>query len=267
MIKKCVSRATAYLCHILRALEFLDVRTVFRLFVLRTSSPAPLTSRPLGFPGCFYYRGFSDRGVMSHFYKEGYHIEPEESRPVKWIFDLGANIGDETVKFAIRHKNAKILALEPANANYDLLVRNSKPFFGQIIALNVGAWYRDASLEIHDGSTLEAFTVQESPTGSISARSLQSLMAEYEVDQIDILKIDIEGAEFDLFKNGAIEWLPLVRSIVVELSDVERSGTFQNFFHALEVAGFQARCYICGENIVAIREGAGLSFQVRTGLV
>ena len=44
---------------------------------------------------------------------------------------------------------------------------------------------------------------------------MNMLIKELELDQIDFLKMDIEGAEYDLFR-GALEWLNLVSAMKIE---------------------------------------------------
>ena len=261
-----IQRLFSYLHHITRAAASLDMCTMIQLFVLRRASVHPLPARIKNGKGFFWYRGFTDRGVMSHFYEVGYDIYSESGKRIDCILDLGANIGDETVKFAMRHPEARILAVEPEQGNYELLRRNAEPYGSRITALHAGAWHADATLEIVPGSTPEAFTVVESAGGSIHARSISSLVKEFNISKIDILKIDIEGSEYSLFERDSESWLPFVDAIVIEIADVEKSGSFQNFFRSLERANFQGNCYICGENIVAIRARSGLKLRKIQGV-
>lgn len=259
-------RGTAYLNHILRAASHLDRRTIVSLFLLRRPSQKPQSARIRKTGVTFWYRGFLDRGVMSHFYEPGYDLYAEDGRALEYIVDLGANIGDETVKFAVRHPSARILALEPEPENYALLRKNSAPFGERVIPLQAGIWHRDTNLDVIPGPSPEGCTVAENPNGLIRARSLSSVMAEYGIPHIDILKVDIEGAEYELFAPGSEEWLPKVGAVVMEIADHERKGSCQNFFRALERAGFEGDCFICGENLVVIRHGSGLRLRVKAGL-
>jgi FkbM family methyltransferase len=263
-----ITRAVAYIHHFTKAFGYLDWETLIRLFIFRRKAPAGISfkAKLKHASGFFEYRGFADRGVMTHFYEPGYHVfKTTEGGHVEWIVDLGANIGDETVKFAMRHPSAKIIAVEPEPGNFSLLVNNAKPYGDRVNPVCAGIWHRDARLSIIAGSSPEAFSVVESPDGAIKARSMVSLIKEFKIGRIDILKIDIEGAEFVLFENGSEDWLTMVDSIIIELSDVEKAGSFQNFFRALERAGFGANCYISGENIVVIRNGCGLGYVQKIG--
>ena len=72
----------------------------------------------------FSFRGRDDRGVMTHFAIDNYRIMDCPDRPVRYIIDAGANIGDETLRFRHFHPQATIVAVEPAADNFALLLRN-----------------------------------------------------------------------------------------------------------------------------------------------
>jgi FkbM family methyltransferase len=260
-----IIRLVSWMDRFTTCLRYLTLRSTLELFSLR-NVPATLRKAVLRNKRTpFLYRGYADYGVMSHFYKEGYEIV-SDLNAVKWIIDLGANIGDETVKFALRHPNASILAIEPERGNYELLVANSKNFSKRIFPLQCGIWWRDAQLNVCPGSSNESFSVKESPAGLIKGRCIRSLMTEFGIEQIDILKIDIEGTEFELFKDGVEDWLPAVRSVIIEISDYERPGSMQIFFNAFERLGLKFDFFICGENLVGLAQNSGLQFKKTTGI-
>lgn len=55
---------------------------------------------------------------------------------------------------------------------------------------------------------------------------------------IDILKMDIEGAEKEIFSLGDLGWLKSVRVIMIELHDKHFAGCAESFYRALP-HGFQ----------------------------
>lgn len=258
-----IKRLIAYIHHACRAFSYLDGVTMFRLFVLRRNFTKLVSAKVKNLDGPFWYRGFKDRGTVSHLYEKGYYFK--KAGGIQCIVDLGSNIGDETVKFAVRHPDAKIIAVEPEGGNFSILRKNIAPYGERIVAIEAGVWHRDALLDIIPGSTPEAFSVVESENGKVKARSMSSIIDEYKLTHIDILKIDIEGAEYVLFEQNSEQWLGIVDAIVIEIADIEKEGSFQNFFRALERAGFKANCFINGENIVAIRFGVPMSVSLADG--
>ena len=260
------SRGLSWLDRVARGMANLTFLSTLELFLLRNTPAKPRVMRFRFYRERFLYRGNSDYNVMAHFYNDGYDIRPDGGADVRWIFDLGANIGDETVKFALRHPTARILALEPEEQNYRLLQLNAGQFGTRIQTMRSGIWKKDSRLEVVQGSSNEAFTVRESRDGLIEGRSISSLMQELKADRIDILKLDCEGAEHGLFAHNAEQWIDRVRCIIMEVADHETPGTTQAMFTALAASGLHFNFSICGENIIGIREGTGLRLEKKRAL-
>ena len=141
------------------------------------------------------------------------------------IVDLGANTGLASIFFAHRFPNAGVVAVEPARDNYRLLATNAQ-FRPSIMPVEAAIASRDGQLALQDrapsGETLQAWAYrtvdQAGDAGSyaVQALSMPTLMLRHGLGFVDILKIDIEGAEHDLFASGTELWLPRVRVILVE---------------------------------------------------
>ncbi len=52
--------------------------------------------------------------------------------------------------------------------------------------------------------------------------------------EVDLLKLDIEGAEADLFRDGPPDWLKRVTNVAVELHDRFRPGCTERVLDALQ---------------------------------
>ena len=235
------------------------------LLLARFSTRIRAISIP-GLPGKFYFRGSADRGVMSHFFNESYYVQDTESRPVLSILDCGANIGDETVKFWLRYRHATIVAIEPDPLNFSFLQRNTS-LLNRVIVKHAGVWPRNVSLRLVAGTGNEAFTVQEDSVlsnderqDSVVAVTIEGLMAERGWSTIDILKLDIEGADLDLFQSSS-NWIDRVNVIIVEANDAQRHGSTATMFAATSAENFDA--FIHGENHVLIRRGLGWTLAPR----
>jgi hypothetical protein len=77
---------------------------------------------------------------------------------------------------------------------------------------------------------------------------MDDIINRYNIQTIDILKIDIEGAEKELFTYNYESWLPKVRCIVIELHDTFRPGCATAFFKAISSREFDIFCK--GEDII-----------------
>jgi hypothetical protein len=78
--------------------------------------------------------------------------------------------------------------------------------------------------------------------------TIGDILRESGFDHIDILKLDIEGAEKELFREGWEEWLPKVRMIVIELHDRFVPGCSQSFYSAILKRPFRQE--VNGENVL-----------------
>jgi hypothetical protein len=89
--------------------------------------------------------------------------------------------------------------------------------------------------------------------GAIAAISIPDLLLEAGTDSIDLLKLDIEGAEKELFENHACSgWLARTRAVIVELHDRFKPGCTAAVERA--VGGQSFRRSQVGENLLFIRE-------------
>lgn len=130
------------------------------------------------------------------------------------ILDAGAYIGDCTAYFASLFPDASVLALEPEPENARIAQMNLDPY-GQRVRLKTAALWSEDKTVCFDGS-LAGGSVR-STGGSVQAVTIESAMEDMGWDHLDLLKLDIEGAELDVLSSGAGSWLNLVTCIVVEI--------------------------------------------------
>jgi hypothetical protein len=84
----------------------------------------------------------------------------------------------------------------------------------------------------------------------LSAVSIRSLQDQFGLTTIDILKIDIEGSEKDLFENADHSWLANTKCLVIELHDRMKEGCSKAFFGAISQYNFSFS--MKGENLIFI---------------
>jgi len=172
----------------------------------------------------------------------------------KFIIDGGANVGCASVFFAHKFPQASIWAFEPENSNYEILEQNGRRF-GNVTTMKAAIWNSDTHVEIQNpGDEQWAFRVQETASSGcaqIQALSIPSIMKMAGTDRVDILKLDIEGAERDLFDEYTEEWIGKVGIIIVELHDWIRPGCSDAL--AIATKGLSWERSRFGENTVLIR--------------
>jgi FkbM family methyltransferase len=179
-------------------------------------------------------------------------------KDVRVIIDAGAYVGYSAIYFAELYPHAFIYALEPEEGNFQALQRNTR-HYPNIKAIQAAVWNEDGYLELeetHGGQW--AFHVHESSQSSkarVHAVSIQSLMEQYRLSHIDILKMDIEGAESAVFEASSCHaWLGSVRILVLELHDHLFPGSEQNFKEAIRQ--YPNTVQAVGENLIFELPGA-----------
>jgi len=193
--------------------------------------------------------------VMETFERQVYL--PLCSRPdAEVIVDLGANIGDAAVFFAQRYPQAKIIAVECDEASFQLLLTNIKPY-PNVIPIKAAIWGESVRLSLQAGPGENAVYVSDQqgvcPSKTVDGLTMEALMKAHHIETIDILKVDIEGAEKNLFEHDCA-WLATVQTIGIEFHDWRIKGCTTTFFAAL-TKWFNGKFALsqCGETVVITR--------------
>lgn len=169
------------------------------------------------------------------------------------IIDAGANIGLAAIYFADQFPAAEIICIEPESNNFRQLQKNTAPY-KNISVENAAVWSKEMSVVItNENSTLSAgFMVGETKDllsdEAIPAITIYSLMKKYNWSDIDIVKLDVEGAEKEIFANDqAFEWLSKTKLLIIELHDNSVANCSKYFYKALE--SFEYEAFYHHENI------------------
>lgn len=181
----------------------------------------------------------------SRSYEINYGLMPEV------IIDCGANVGYASVFFKTKYPEATIIAIEPELSNFKMLQQNTKQC-QNVHLLNCGVWNRATNLEIVDTGegnwAFETKEVEYENEKTVKAISINDIMERFNLQKIDILKIDIEGAEKEMFEKNFENWLPFTNIIIIEFHDRIRKGSSKSFFKALINYDFSLKRK--GENLI-----------------
>jgi FkbM family methyltransferase len=153
------------------------------------------------------------------------------------ILDAGANIGMSAVFFANKYPGAIVLALEPDKQNYELLCRNVAAY-AQVIPLQGALWKENKAIRlwnpagVMDGfQTIDQELINGEGDSMVAGYTMDSLIDQYQLGRVNILKLDIEGAEKEIF-DCAEPWIGRVDVIMVELHDRLKAGCRSSFAQA-----------------------------------
>ena len=194
-------------------------------------------------------------GAMGHLCPETNHLfmrHANKSKPIKYVVDVGANMGALTLLFNRAFPDARILALEPVELNYRYLLHNTKGITN-VTALKMAASDKrrlmklsmptgDQRPDLHrrfgNSGLYSVYGKDDNHTETVQADTLDNIVT----DKVDFLKIDVEGSE-SLVLAGAKRIMTEDRPLLlIELNtrNIEMAGhTFQeytSYFDALNYA-------------------------------
>ncbi|HEY3989680.1 MAG TPA: FkbM family methyltransferase [Acidobacteriaceae bacterium] len=182
-----------------------------------------LTLKGLQHP--LHLREYSDPFFFGQIFLEE-EFAPLRALDISSVIDLGGNAGMASVWFLNTFPRARVVTVEANPDNFPSLEANLHPYGDRSIVVKGGAWWRQTPLALvrrrdeGDASVREALPGDD-PATLMDGWDVPALMARAGFDRVDLLKIDIEGAETDLLLNNADRWLPRVRNLSIEFHGPE----------------------------------------------
>lgn len=167
-------------------------------------------------------------------------------KKANYILDCGANIGIFTRLCRNINPNAQIVAVEPDNRNFVMLKKNNE-CDNRVLCHEGGIWNRDAKLKVCIGKSGEwGITVKETNDESdysVKAITIEHLCEIYGFDYVDVLKIDIEGSEYNVFDESAENWIERVGLLIIECHDKIKRWSSYRVLDLMYKHGFEYNIY------------------------
>lgn len=185
-------------------------------------------------------KGTTDRLIFNEIfiYKE---YEFDLDKKPKLMIDIGANIGLTTLLFKNKYPDCKIIAIEPDVDNFKILQKNCEKL-KDVILINAAVWSSKTKIILKDPFNYGAcglVSYENTDTDDfINSVTIDDIIRDYNIDRIDILKIDVEGAEKEIFKANYTGFLDITNNILIELHDRMVPGCANNFFKAVNNYNF-----------------------------
>jgi FkbM family methyltransferase len=179
-------------------------------------------------------RSQADKSVFEEIFKLGeYKAAEEKIKDAKnFIIDAGAQVGFFCLYAKALNPGVKIIAIEPDEENLEAMANN----FSQnnikdieIIssALTGTRSVRDffVSQDFHDHSLNKNLVKKIARKVKVQGLTFNDICEKYKINQIDLLKMDIEGAEYEVLNSLSQNDWDKINSVVLEYHD------FLNFSH------------------------------------
>jgi FkbM family methyltransferase len=146
------------------------------------------------------------------FVEEYYGFESSSKSPV--ILDCGANIGTSCAYFKKIFPDAKVFAFEPNPKIAEILRENLKAnHFNEVEVIEKAVWINGNGVEMGMEGADASSIYRKNDSAKVDSVSLKNFIEKFE--QVDMLKMDIEGAELEVLKDCG-ERLKNVKNIFVE---------------------------------------------------
>lgn len=147
----------------------------------------------------------------------------------KTVFDCGACFGLDSILFHNVYNCEKVVSLEPDYKNYEILIQNLEPYKGTIHPIKKALFCHEDKVQFSCENTQGSMVLGKEVDGlspdnlkklrvcgefyDVECTTINSLIREH--GKPDIIKIDIEGSEYDLHKNDSMGLLRDLNNIVI----------------------------------------------------
>ncbi len=210
------------------AIQYELVRIVFKFF--RKSGYFKIFIKGHKFP--IYGRfNTSDLNVFGQIFIEQQYSCKLDLKEPNNIVDCGAYVGYSSLFFLIKYPHSQVVAVEPDGRSFIVAQKNLAPYSQRVSLIASAIWPYEAELIMSKGNDGREWSMQvrqcrKEDAAQIKSITMQKILEKLGTDAIDLLKIDIEGSECEVFKEGYTQWLDKTRNIIIELHGEENEEIF-----------------------------------------
>ncbi|MFM1929880.1 MAG: hypothetical protein RL387_1208 [Bacteroidota bacterium] len=181
------------------------------------------------------------------FVEEIYQFKSNKTVPI--ILDCGANIGLSTIYFKTIYPNAIVHAFEPDASLFEILTKNVQSNqFKQVELHQAAIWTEHTTLSFDnkgsEGSHIDASGQSEN---KVNAIKLSSILAN--LDAVDFLKMDIEGAEYEVVKDCAPHLHKIDNFFLEYHGKASETYKLNELLNIVDKAGFKVYIKMAADNL------------------
>lgn len=165
------------------------------------------------------------------------------------IIDIGGHLGFFSLYTSLLNSKVPIYSFEPHAGNYELLKKNLK--YNRVknvhtknlaVSDQIGEIDLFISQEDLNHSTVRAIEPTDD-VQKVQSITLEKIMSRHDFKQVDLLKIDCEGAEFSIIENSTQEVFDKISNIFLEYHDWVPNGDHKRLKRFLEAKGYKVEDY------------------------
>jgi FkbM family methyltransferase len=163
------------------------------------------------------------------------------------VMDIGAGLGDFTVYAARRYPGCRIVAFEPFAESFRLLEQNlalNNVTGVQALPKAVGARSGGLSLQTATGVAVQHSTAAADAGATsiqVDSLSLNDAFRQLDLSRCDLLKVDCEGGEYDIFFHAAPATMEMIQRVAMEYHDEVTKHSHAELVDFFSRQGFSVR--------------------------
>ena len=169
--------------------------------------------------------------VLEMYYDNVYRIgEFYQPKPGEVVVDVGAHVGLFTLRLLEVEPRCRVVAIEPSPENFACLQTNLEPVRNKVHLHNLGVGADFGKVKMMDLPTNRSFDARTMPADdrdvtAVDRVPLFHLFQLAGTDQLSLVKMDIEGGEYDTFSNVDPSLLKGIERLAMEYHDNYVPGT------------------------------------------
>jgi len=161
--------------------------------------------------------------IKKNYTPKGFEINKDDT-----IIDIGANIGVFSLYSALKSINGKVYSYEPFETHYQRLTDNIKlNNLINIFPFNLAVCEKSGKRNLFisnqsSGMHSVVFDKNSSGTKMVNCTTLKDIFKQNNIKQCDFLKIDCEGAEYEIIYSTPKEIFKKIKKIALEFDNIDK---------------------------------------------
>ena len=182
-------------------------------------------------------------GVKEVFLDNDYQLNLPEN--IKTVIDIGANIGAFSIYIANRYPKSHLYSYEPSTSTFKILTQNIKlnKLEAKISPFKFAVYKNNTIIKLYNpgpsGLRSIHHTRNETKSESVKTVTLEKIFSSNKISKCDLLKIDCEGAEYEILKNTPANIFKKIKRVVLEFHEMTPSQSHLQLINILKANNFK----------------------------
>lgn len=176
------------------------------------------------------------------------------------VFDIGANVGALTLQMAKIAESGKVIAIEPGPTTCRRLIENLKLNPGlskRVTVINIGVSDRSGKLYWTEDMNNRGNANLLGNNGiEVEVQTIDKIVDEQEIKQLDFIKIDVEGMEYEVINGGLnsiqLFWPVIYYETLEPFREIRGFDLFGSIFELLNSIGYKHFYLSQGRELVEV---------------